>query len=652
MKNLCALKLKTSFICLPFLLLAFLLVGHGAKAVTITPISKDSVTYSYKKLADDGAGNFTITNTIATSCANRVTVATLVTYVDGKLWDNVTYNGVAMTDSGLGLNTYVAGSGDIRWQTFYIINPPTGTKTLHWHNTRGAGSDPSTIIIRNYCNVNQTSPIDTVGNTNNASIASLSSGYFNIASSSSMVMYMGLNGWSGSSNITGTAGYTASSTKMWDSNYMTEFTNYNIGPKVPADSYFVIASTTSASSKELDRFTLKPYIPPALATIQYTGIETERSDQYGNFNIPYYWDACANYGSITAVYLSAEFDGITAGEPVTLIDPSIEGPFLCRGSGVYKTNVNYSSQLNASGTVMLTLEVDTATTIEYDSTSSFYYSLYTAPANYINGSAWGFDSSFTQLVDTSTGTSTAVQALYNLTGLSDWASSSICVYNIQAGVDTAYCATPITSSGFVTVYLPYSPSNVYDLYFKWHVNLPTSADLWDNNVFHMIWQVFSNNPPNITDQCSPPIFNLTGYCASSSPSFYTVDFWQCAVIKGGVNLGNTFFSPGCDSFNYFNQAYSKFKISFPFSIFYEFIDTLNEAIDYASTTPSSAFPVPMIRKTATGTEYYMINTVSSSTFSNLMGSSMYNTIRTVEAGIYYILAAVGLYFILWHKANK
>jgi len=384
--------------------------------------------------------------------------------------------------------------------------------------------------------------------------------------------------------------------------------------------------------------------------IIYTGIGTERSNENGDFFIPYYWDVCNEYQDISEATIWAYFDDTTSGMPITLIDPNLVGPQLCRGSGIYQTNQNYSSELNSSGTVKIILELFINETIEYSETSSFYYSLYTNPDNYVYGSAMGFDSGFTQLIDTSVGTSTEIQAIYDFTGLSDWASSSVCIYNIIAGVDTDYCFTPTEESGFGRVYLPYSLSNEFDLYFRWHANFDTSSDLWDENVFHIVWQVFSNLPPdNNYLSCMPPIFNLSGTCASSSPSFYEMDFWICGIKKAGIGLGNTLFSPDCGSFTSIKNNFSSFKNAFPFSIFYTFMDSVNEAIDTAATTTDQSLGVPFIRKTATGTEYYVQSVVSSSTFQTLISPGLYNTIRTVEAGLYFLLAAIGIYFIIWKK---
>lgn len=397
------------------------------------------------------------------------------------------------------------------------------------------------------------------------------------------------------------------------------------------------------------------FIPPP--TILYTGLGTEQSDKEGNFYIPFYWNACQWYGNIDSVDVWAYFNGTTAGEPFTLVQSGLIGPQQCRGSGVYKTNQNYSTQLNASGTAILRLEMYTKDNqiIDVDTSSAFNYSLYTNPANYLYGSSYGFDNSFTQLVNTEVGTSTEVQVLYDFTGLSDWASSSICVYNVQSAVDTSYCFTPTSISGFGSVWLPHSPSNNFDLYFKWHANFPTSTDLWDNNVFHIIWQV-STIPGSIYSTqsvCQPPLFNTNNICNGDATSSPSLGWLACGIKSGIVYSGNFLFSPDCGSFNYLTTTYNKFKASFPVNIFFQFIDTFDQAINSAaSSSVSQTLGVPFIRKTATSSEYYIIPLVSSTTYQNLIGSSNYNLIRTCEEYAYWILAAIGVYFIVKPKHSE
>jgi hypothetical protein len=655
--KICGLKLKIFSICSPFLLLVFLLVGHGASA----EITQNPINFSYKKVADDGAGNFTLSNTIPTDCSNPLLIATVIEYYSygGYTFTGVKYDGIDMTPDSLGIRYYIASQDAIGWQNFYITNPSLGTKNFSVHWSRGAGSDPMTIILRSYCGVDQSDPLDTVlGVQSGYSTNQLSSGYFTISNNESAVIYQGLSYPNGTTFI-GTVDYTATTSgSYYDQTKGSLFYNLNIDTKTIEDNYFVVYDDDVNSVKAIDLWVLN--LAPDPTKIRYLGLGTETADHSNILNIPYFADFChdSNFSNISEVVLYSLFDygeGV-AGNDIILYDDTFDYWQDCLLSGTYQTEL--SEQLGNSGSAALQLDIyyndGTPTkTISQISPSSFDWEIYQNPDNYVRGSAWGFDSSFTQIVDTSIGTSTEVQVVYDFSGLDDWASSTICVYNIKAGVDTEYCFIPTEQSGFGEVFLPYSVSNNFDLYFRWHATFTTNAALWDNNVFHMIWEVFSDIPNNTTGAlvCQPPLFNLTNICIDDDTGA-ELGTIACGLKTGLLYTADILISPSCQSFNYFNKNYSAFKTAFPYNIFFEFLDTLDSAIDTATASRTEeTFGLPFVRKTATGTEYYIEPMVSSSTLSKVMGDNGNNYIifRNVEEYIYWILGALGVFLIIKPK---
>jgi hypothetical protein len=643
--KICGLKLKIFFICLPFLLSAFLLVGHGAKATSETEIwlganrqfnyTNPGTTAGYYHYADIA---------IPTDCVNPFMTVSASRY-DAWTQSEMSWNGTEMLAS---TSVLTLGNNE-RLQFWYLKNPTVGTHEFRWYQQYY----DRPVEVNVWCNVDQDDPFYQMPQTgdygaiqpyhNHGTTAFEGLGNKLVLETFGIRDY-GISSISPTISTTTDIGLWIKGT--WEPVYQESFfsstsTGFN----------FTITKTgyDYQSSAILAELILNFSPPPQPYTITYTGIGTEQADQEGNFYIPYFWDVCDYFDNIVEVDMWAYFDDTTAGEPLTLISPTLIGPQQCRGAGVYRTNENYSSDLEANGTFKLYMEIDNTEGIEYaESTATPYYALYTAPSTYLHGSGMGFDSSFNQLVDTSTGTSTEVQAMYDFTGLDDWASSTICVYNIKAGVDTDYCFTPTEQSGFASVYLPYSPSNEFDFYFRWHANFSVSADIWDNDhIFHMIWQVFAE--VNTVDPlvCQPPIFNLTNVCIDDDTGA-ELGRMACAIKTAFVYSASALFDPSCNSFNSISKNYEDFKESFPFNVYFELADTMTSAIDIAtsSTSTTAAFRVPLIRKTATSTEYYMASGISSTSVSNTIGTSNYSVFYQTVGFIYWILLAFVSYLVL------
>jgi hypothetical protein len=88
--------------------------------------------------------------------------------------------------------------------------------------------------------------------------------------------------------------------------------------------------------------------------------------------------------------------------------------------------------------------------------------------------------------------------------------------------------------------------------------------------------------------------------------------------------------------NRFNQL----KLVFPFNAFFQIADIGEQVIATSTTSMNDTFDVPMIRKTSTSTEYYMIPVLSSSSMPNAIGQSNTTLIRTTLGFLMWLVAMI------------
>jgi len=70
-----------------------------------------------------------------------------------------------------------------------------------------------------------------------------------------------------------------------------------------------------------------------------------------------------------------------------------------------------------------------------------------------------------------------------------------------------------------------------------------------------------------------------------------------------------------------NNQWQEMRASFPFTAFFQITDSVEAAIASTSTSTDHTLGLPMIRKTATGTQWYVLPAVSSSTLPAMVGGS-------------------------------
>jgi hypothetical protein len=647
--KLCGLKLKIFFICLPFLALGFLLVGHGANA----EITENGSSYYYKKSTDDTNGNFTLSNNIPPGCDNRILIATIITYTDGYHFDSVSYDGVAMIDSGLGEESYL-GSSHIRWQTYYIVNPPTGTANFHARNTRGNYSDPMTINLNSYCGVDQITPLDSVSNISGTG-TNLNTNYFNITNDNSAVIYNVMV--ASTAEVSGTVGYTGSSTPMYDDGNatMTKFFGSPINLKITSDYYFVSGSTIISTQKEIDKFVLNPAQPKInIYTFGYPYLwsldnSIFKINEDKKFIVS--WNACDEYDILNKAKIHAVIndDPSDSGSAVIFDKTTYVGPQECKNIITYFTD-NYLINNDAeSGEVYFILTT-------WDENNVLISSKKSNSINFQTETSGTYISSLMNdplMIDLGnlpmgpqTSTTTTLFFSYDFTD-QNAASTTVILWDYTNATSTGYYQDgPFVSSGVGWSYItiPTPTINTFKNY-KFVAVRPGYSNL-QSSLFSVNWS-FALTPE--TPECNPPSYDFSHLCDEIENATSTLFGQLRCSIKFGITVSLTgLFSPNCDSIVALQDNYNDFKESFPFNVYFELADTIDTAVDSASssTSTTAAFRIPLIRKTATSSEYYMASGISSTSVSNTIGTSNYSVFYLTVGFVYWILLAFITYLVL------
>lgn len=664
MKKIC-LQFSLALLCL---ISVFGLAGKSAKAM----ITGDGSSFYYRKNADDGSGNFSLTNTISATCANPILIATVVEYQGPYNFDNITYDGVAMTADSTGEKNYIQGAGSITYQSFYLVGPALGTKSFHARWTRGAGSDPMTIYLRSFCGVDQTNPIDSViWKTQGWSTSALSSGYFAITNNDSAVIAQAVNYWqtNAPTNWTYTTGYNATNTALFYNCSAggcsgSQFSNLSVPAKTLGDNYSIFYNHSNNSYKDLNVWVLNKYIAPSgtVYTFGYPYLWSLNNSIFNKNETKKFivsWNTCDIYGEFDHAKIFASLNGelIGQGGPydyigVEVIYPELIGPQKCSGIITYFSNPYLTLDTSDSGTIKFYLKT-------YDASNTVLSTAESNQLTYTTKTGTTFIDNLMEnplMIDLGslpmgiqTATTTTLFFKYNFKGENS-ASTTVYLWDYVNATSTGYYTTgPFSSTGdsFWSITIPTPATSTSKLY-RFLAVRPGYTYL-QSEVFTVNW---SFTPGGVAGQtCSPPSYDFSHTCDDIENATSTLFGQLKCSIKFGLGVaGVALFSPSCDSLYSFQNNFNSFKESFPFNTFYEFIDTIDAAIDTSlATTTGNTFSVPFIRKTATSSEYYAIPVISTSTYPKIIGQSNYNIIRLAEEYIYWILAAVLVYFIIIKK---
>lgn len=648
---------------LSFLFLGLLFFCLPLKSANAT-VSIGGTYYSYK--VNPASGIVTATNFIDSSCSNSLVLVTIVSY-PGTSFSSPYYNGVAMTDVGFSQQDDTIYRS--RYQTFYLQNPASGTKDF----TVNSGNS-TTVIFQTFCNVDQTTPIQSVVQHNNSwGDGNISSGYFDITSDGSMVVMNLLSSFdtlTGDVSYTPTSGLTSNSTVLqtydyshsaWFQSFVGNFdtqTNKSVGASMsaPGSYYFGLSENVIVLN-----YAPSPYCGDSvcnngetLATciqdctqsgVNYVGGSHTDAVLGGYYQIPVYWDVCGDYSNINSasITFTPNDTGVKQDYALWAVRPKTEfiGPQKCSGLIYYDGYVPLDSTAT-SGFITLTLYGTSTTPLLDINTVPFDVSLGDpTPGAYITSI---YSKSVYEL---SGATTTPIIFTWNMGSLA-WGGTNICLYKdsgtgeLVSGSSTGLCVAVTATSSSAVIYYPISTSTDF---FSGYLGSDTFDSLQSSNIGILFFGKTWKEPGEV--DCVPPVLDTTHDCDGfdTSGSVLSMGQMQCAFAKGFHVIGYVMFVPHCSSINTFKDNYSIFKRGFPFNAFFDITDTIDSAIASSSESATTSIGIPFINPSSTSSnKFYIIPVVSSSSLSNAIGSDNRNTFRLTIGFIMWILAAVTVYF--------
>ena len=159
-----------------------------------------------------------------------------------------------------------------------------------------------------------------------------------------------------------------------------------------------------------------------------------------------------------------------------------------------------------------------------------------------------------------------------------------------------------------------------------------------SSTFYIAIDATTTDAENISFRC--PFYHMS--CATT-PSSSASEIIDCFFQRVGEKL----FCPSNEYVAEIYQSRDILKQSFPFSAFFSLSDDIKTALGTATGTMSmnDTIGVPMIRKTATGTQFYILPVISSTSMSKMTGQANATMIRTTLG--YFIWIITGALMLMW-----
>ena len=233
------------------------------------------------------------------------------------------------------------------------------------------------------------------------------------------------------------------------------------------------------------------------------------------------------------------------------------------------------------------------------------------------------------------------------------ASTTIILWDYVNATTTATLTGPFTQGvGTGSFDLPsprYDLSKIYQYYV-----ISEGDNNIQSNQFTVAWY-FNRITGSIDDlenemylkcQSQEPFFSIANMCEDIEGGL--ISDIGCQIRMGLAGVGRFFFKPNCTTLVKFSKKFDDLKRSFPFNVYFDITDAMDEAIGASLTSTSTAgsIDVPFIRQTATSSEFYMLPVASSSSFVNLIGQDNYNTYKMTLGFIWWIAGALIVYLIV------
>jgi len=361
---------------------------------------------------------------------------------------------------------------------------------------------------------------------------------------------------------------------------------------------------------------------------------------------PIFYDLCEIYNDINRAVIQPVYsDNIyQPGYDVILDKTSYIGPQKCKGNYILKDN---RASLD-NGTVYFNLVAfDLNNNIVASTTSNtITFEEEQLPSTFIDHTydkTVNIDIGNLEINPDYTASRTRMYFNYDFSEV-NYASTTVILWDITQATSTGYSTIgpfSSTSTGVSYIDIPTPTEKLYKNYY-FIAQIPGYKTI-KSDMLSINWDFW---PIEVYYDCEEVVVDMAEICEGIPET--TIGDWICEGKTAIYKVINWAFYPKCKDLIALTVAFDQFKKGFPFNIYFDLTDTINNSIETATATATSTnnISIPFIRKTATSSEYYMLPVAVSSSVSNLIGKSNYNIYLTSLGFFYWLVCAVMIYFTI------
>jgi hypothetical protein len=142
----------------------------------------------------------------------------------------------------------------------------------------------------------------------------------------------------------------------------------------------------------------------------------------------------------------------------------------------------------------------------------------------------------------------------------------------------------------------------------------------------------------LSDFCNP--LNICSDLSSTTEPLYS-------IACGARYIGCWLVVPSSSAKRFAVNTISGFEANFPFNTFFSITNAFNTSLTNSASTSPQVLSIPFIRKTATGSEYYLLPVLATTSMANAIGQSNYNMYRTTIGYVMWVATAGFLLLIIF-----
>jgi len=140
-------------------------------------------------------------------------------------------------------------------------------------------------------------------------------------------------------------------------------------------------------------------------------------------------------------------------------------------------------------------------------------------------------------------------------------------------------------------------------------------------------------------------FGQSGWCKGICDDLATSSLAADLICAGRMTVCFIFI-PHTASLNYISDSYEDIKQSFPFNTFYSLVSIFQDTMASTTLTQNDTLGIPFIRETASGSEFFILPVLASSSMPDTIGQANTNTFKTTVSYILWIATGAMIFSIL------